>query len=668
MIEQEPFARAVSAWRNPHEHRTLAARYAGRGGRFPRRFRCLAILLMGAIIGCRSARAGEQVLLEAEAFDDCGGWVVDQQFMDQMGSPCLLAHGLGDPVRDAVTTAKLPAAGKYRVWVRTRDWVAPWKAPGAPGRFQVLIDGHPLATVFGTEGAAWHWQDGGLVELERRARLALHDLTGFEGRCDALLLSGDLDFRPPNDPAALGALRRRLLGLPQQPQRGGSYDLVVVGGGIAGTCAALSAARLGLSVALVQDRSVLGGNGSSEVRVWPEGHIRQQPYTHVGDVVAELVPEKKRSDGNAGSAGIYADGRKLALVRGEPKIALFLENHVNQVEAREGTVRAVVCQHVRTARRLRIEGRWFADCTGDAEVGFLAGADHEVTRKQHMGSSNLWNVGKSATAEPFPKCLCEDAAAIGTSVSESKKAAPFPRCPWAVDFRDKPFPGRRDLAVAGSKPDLNGLGQWYWESGFDRDTIADGELVRDLNLRAMYGAWDTLKNVDGLYPNHKLAWAAYIAGKRESRRLLGDVVLSDDDFRKGRLFPDGCFPCTWGIDLHTPDPKYQPGNEGDEFIGRATLGKAYSYAGPYWAPYRCLYSRNLRNLFMAGRDISVTHEALGPVRVMQTCGMMGEIVGMAASLCKAYHCTPRDIYAEHLDELKALMARGVGKAREELVK
>jgi hypothetical protein len=540
----------------------------------------LALLLAGVIVCCRSAGAGDQVLLEAEAFDDCGGWVVDQQFMDQMGSPYLLAHGLGDPVRDAVTTAKLAAAGKYRVWVRTRDWVSPWKAPGAPGRFQVLIDGKPLVPTFGTEGTAWHWQDGGVVELGRQARVALHDLTGFEGRCDALLLSRDLDFRPANDLATLGKLRRRLLGLPEQPQRGGCYDLVVVGGGIAGTCAALSAARLGLSVALLQDRPVLGGNSSSEVRVWPEGRIRQKPYPHVGDVVAELVPEKKRSDGNAKSAEIYVDDRKLAVVRGEPKIALFLENHVNTVEAGEGVVHAVVCQHVRTARRLRIEGRWFADCTGDGTVGFLAGADHEITRKQHMGASNLWNVKQSATTEPFPKCLCKDAAAIDTSVTELNKAAPFPQCPWAVDLRDKPFPGRRNFTVPGSKPDLNGLGQWYWESGFDRDPIADVELVRDLNLRAMYGAWDTLKNVDGLYPNHKLAWAAYIAGKRESRRLLGDVVLTEDDFRKGRQFPDGCFPCTWGIDLHTPDPQYQKGNEGDEFISRATLGNAYSYAGP----------------------------------------------------------------------------------------
>ena len=230
----------------------------------------LLVLLMLSSLGVLAASPAPNapvVLLEAEQFADLGGWVVDQQFMDQMGSPYLLAHGLGEPVRDAETTVQFPAAGKYRVWVRTRDWVAPWKAPGAPGRFKLLVNGKPLSTTFGTEGAAWHWQDGGTVKVGREAKVALHDLTGFEGRCDAVLFARDLSFTPPNDLPALAALRREALGLPEAPEDGGSYDLAVVGGGIAGTSAALSAARLGLRVALLQDRPVLGGNNSSEVRV-----------------------------------------------------------------------------------------------------------------------------------------------------------------------------------------------------------------------------------------------------------------------------------------------------------------------------------------------------------------------------------------------------------------
>jgi hypothetical protein len=245
-----------------------------------------------------------------------------------------------------------------------------------------------------------------------------------------------------------------------------------------------------------------------------------------------------------------------------------------------------------------------------------------------MGLCNLWNV------------------------AETPSAAAFPRCPWALDLSDRPFPGRRP------KPDPLQLGGWYWESGFDRDPIGELEWVRDWNFRAMYGAWDALKNVDKVLPNHTLNWAAYIMGKRESRRLLGDVVLTLDDLKAGRAFPDACAPTGWKVDLHLPDPRYEKGFEGDAFISRADFG---SYPMPFWIPYRCLYSRNVPNLFMAGRNVSVTHEALGAVRVMRTGGCMGEIVGMAASLCKKHGTDPRGVYKEHLSGLKDLMSRGAGK-------
>jgi hypothetical protein len=620
----------------------------------------VSLFLPSSLQAARSVQPPAVVLLEAEQFAQIGGWVVDQQFMDQMGSPYLLAHGLGEPVRDAATTVQFPTAGKYRVWVRTRDWVAPWKAPGAPGRFKVLLNGKPLSATFGTEGAEWHWQDGGTAKLGREATVTLHDLTGFEGRCDAILFCRDLSFRPPNEALALAAFRRQALGLPEAPEDGGRYDLVVVGGGIAGTSAALSAARLGLKVALVQDRPVLGGNNSSEVRVWLNGGINLPPYPRVGDIVAELEPKQRAHIGTANSGDIYEDERRLALARSEPNLTLLLEQRVNAVEAADGVVHAIVAQHIRTAHRLRISARWFADCTGDGAVGALAGADFDVTEKQHMGPSNLWNVQDAGKPEPFPKCECEDTNAVNMAFASSEKPAPFPRCPWALDLTDKAFPGRPKPSGQKAQDPLTRLGTWYWESGFDRDSVTEVEWMRDQNFRAMYGAWDTLKNVDKLYPNHKLNWAAYIAGKRESRRLLGDVVLTVDAFRTNQFFPDACFPCTWTIDLHTPDPSFEKGHAGAEFISKATHGK---YKTPYWAPYRCLYSRNVTNLFMAGRDISVTHEALGPVRVMRTCGCMGEIVGMAASLCKQHDCAPRAVYDQHLDELKQLMERGVGKPR-----
>jgi len=593
------------------------------------------------------------VLLEAEAFDHVGGWVIDQQFMDLMGSPYVLAHGMGRPVADATTMIAFPKPGVYRVWVRTRDWVAPWNAPGAPGRFQVFVDGKALKTTFGTEGAKWHWQDGGQVEVGDSAKIALHDLTGFEGRCDAIVFSQDMHWKVPNEAEALAAFRKQALGLPNHAQETIEYDLVVVGGGIVGTSAAVTAARLGLKVALVQDRPVLGGNASSEVRVWPEGHVNQNPYPRIGDVVMQLIPEKHRDSKNAQGAHVFDDERKLRVVRAEPNITLYLEQHVNETNTENGLILSVTCQHIRTARRTRIHGRWFLDSTGDGSVGFMAGANYDQTEKGHMGASNLWNI----------KCLCEDDDPLSTTLQEAGELATFPRCPWAVDLTNAPFPGREkgsNTPPTEKADELISLGNWFWESGFDRDPIENMERIRDQNFRAMYGAWDAIKNVEKRYPAHRLHWVAYITGKRESRRLLGDVILTAEDLRDDRQFPDGCFPCTWGIDTHFPDPAYSKGHEGDEFIASYTHGKGYTYKGPYWVPYRCLYSHNIDNLFMAGRDISVTHKALGAVRVMKTTGAMGEIVGLAASLCKRFDCSPRAVYAEHLQELKDLMLRGAG--------
>ncbi|MDB4775645.1 hypothetical protein OAG62_00830, partial [bacterium] len=177
----------------------------------------LASLLVGLSLSSESPADDRPILLEAEAFDDLGGWVLDQQFMDLMGSPFLLAHGMGQPVADARTEAEVSSPGRHRVWVRTRDWVAPWKASGAPGRFQVLIDGKPLETTFGTEGNLWHWQDGGYVTLGERVIVGLHDLTGFEGRCDAVILIPEGGPAPPEDSEALRRFRRAALGHSDEP-------------------------------------------------------------------------------------------------------------------------------------------------------------------------------------------------------------------------------------------------------------------------------------------------------------------------------------------------------------------------------------------------------------------------------------------------------------------
>jgi len=627
----------------------------------------LALLSIQAVRAQSKIKNEEFVFVEAEMFENFGGWDLDQQSMDQMGSPYLLAHGMGIAVEDATTEIEFPSDGNYRIWVRTKDWVAPWNAPGAPGKFQVLLNDKPVKETFGTKGAEWHWHDGGVVEVARKTKLSVKDLTGFEGRFDAILFCKDVEFKPTNDLKALTAFRRKLLGLPDHPDEGGKYDLIVVGGGLAGVCASITAARNGLKVALIQDRPVLGGNASSEVRVWPEGHTNQEPYPHIGDVTEEILPDIQKKETqkrlnlktmNGGDPSFYDDDLKMRIVKAEPNIEVFMNHRAKEVETKGGDIKSVVIQSTETARQTKIYGEFFADCTGDATVGYLAGADYEYDLEENlMGSSNLFNVLDASKEEDVLGCECKDKTALTMLYQKRQFKQPFPRCPWAHDLTDKPFPGRKKFSnKANAKNNLQQFERmWYWESGFQQDQVEQIELIRDNNFRAMYGAWDALKNVDGLYPNHRLGWSAFIAGKRESRRLMGDVILDAKDFKNQTAFDDACVPCSWHIDLHFPQKKYQKGFEGTEFVSDYTRGKEYSYGGLYWLPYRCLYSRNVGNLFMAGRDISVSKTGLGPVRVMRTTGMMGEIVGKAAAVCKQKKTTPRGVYKEHLQSLIALM-------------
>lgn len=566
-----------------------------------------------------SVRAADHVLLEAESFDNPGGWMLDTQFIENMGSPYMLAHGMGRPVKDATTTIEFPATGKYFVFVRTKDWVARWKAPGTPGKFQVVVDGKPLEETFGTKGSEWFWHGGGVVEVEdRNVKIALHDLTGFDGRCDAILFTKD-PVAPPNDSEVLPKWRREMLGLPEKPIEKGGYDLVVIGGGYSGMGTALSAARMGCQVALIQNRPVLGGNGSSEVRVWAQGLIRRGEYPRIGEIIEEFADKATKSPGRAEEFG---DALKEKIVRSEENIDLFLNHHAYKVDKDNKRIAAVYAFDTRTSEHKRFSSRLFADCTGHGTIGHLAGADSEMTPKGRMGMSNMW---------------------VWDEVDE---AVEFPKTPWALDLDMKDFPYPRDHH-----------GQWFWESGFDKDPLGDAEGIRDWNLRAVYGAFNAMKNRDGRdeHRNARLVWIAFIGGPRESRRLMGDVVLGQDDIVTKKKFPDGFVPSTWSIDLHYPKKQYAEKFPENPFISIAKHDRRVDRTYGYPVPYRCFYSRNVENLFMAGRNISVTHEALGTTRVMKTCGMMGEVAGKAASICTLHDCMPREVYTHYLNDLKTLL-------------
>ncbi|NLP09962.1 FAD-dependent oxidoreductase, partial [bacterium] len=375
------------------------------------------------------------LMVAAAGFDQTGGWLLDTQFIDTMGSPYLMAHGLGVPVANATSLVRFPQKGKWRVWVRTMDWVARWKAPGAPGRFQLLIDRNPLKTIFGDSGSQWHWQDGGVVEISKpEITLALHDLTGFNGRCEAIYFTQELTAAPPS--------RRPTSFKDPSPNRAIlDFDLIVAGGGYAGMAAALSAGRMGLKTALVQNRSVLGGNASSEIHVPPRGLMPENgPYPHLGRVVRELQFDQNVESRMAIEAD---DAHYEQVLRAEKNIHLFLNHHVCAAEMNGDRLTGVWMLDTHAGLPTLITGRLFADCTGHATLGALAGAESVIgagpvadgQRRREtplMGMTNKW------------RWTWADAPSY------------FPETPWALDLSLDDFPlHQADL-----------WGSWRWESGF----------------------------------------------------------------------------------------------------------------------------------------------------------------------------------------------------------
>jgi hypothetical protein len=595
-----------------------------------------ATLLLVLIFTPSIAFPQQTLLIEAESFAEKGGWVIDQQFMDVMGSPYLLAHGLGKPVEDAYTNFNVTEEAEFRVFVRTKNWNAEWNDREAAGKFMVKVDSTPLENILGDGSLKWSWEKAGSIKLEKGIhRIALQDLTGFDGRCDALVLTSSQDYIPPRDVDNIKQLRIETGALAGVPENAGNFDLVVIGGGMAGTCAAISAARLGVKVALIQNRPVLGGNNSSEVRVHLGARIRMEPYPNLGNLVNEIGPDK---GGNAQPGSYYEDDKKIMAVLEEENITLFLNYHANEVTTDNGKIISVTTRNIENGRRIRFTAPLFADCTGDGTIGVLAGADYMEGRE----SRDVF--GEETAPEVADKMTM--GASVQWYSKKQKEEVEFPDIKWGLSWNEK-------------KAEAITRGDWMWETGMGMDMVDDFERIRDYGLLVVYSNWSYIKNNSKHkkeFAREELDWVAYIAGKRESRRLRGDYVLVEQDLTERRIYPDGTVPTTWSIDLHYPDPENSRYFPGEEFKSIAKHINIY----PYPIPFRCLYSVNIDNLMMAGRNISVSHVALGTTRLMRTTGMMGEVLGMAASICKKENTTPRGIYLDHFDELKKLMEKGTG--------
>lgn len=584
------------------------------------------------------AAQNQIVWVEAERFADPGGWVNDPQFIDQMGSPFLLAAGMGKPVRNALTTVRLPAPGRYRLWVRTRDWIPQHH----PGRFDVLLDGAAAGHGFGASGRpGWHWEDGGIHSLAREVKVELHDLTGYYARCDAIVLARDVDWTPPDSVAAVAALRRRYGGVSARVRDMPPYDVVVVGGGLAGCTAAVAAARNGARVALIQNRPVLGGNSSPEILVPPVGWWPgKRPVLEPAET--GFVEEYRTEGRQVIAEGKLYSQRLLRFVTQEPAIDLHLNTHATGVEMMPGTERAiaaVLTVDTRTGERARFRARLFVDATGDAVVGVAAGADYRQGRD-----------AKATYNEPWaPETANRNTMGNGLKyfVRKADHPRPFVRPAWAYEFKScSVFAKKRHPGIPKTEEIGN---QWVNELGGLRDTYADGEEIRDDLLRLIFGLWDHTRNhctqLGAEAAGYDLAWVGYIMGKRENRRLLGDHVLTMNDVRSQTLFPDRVAFGAWSLDDHVSDG----------FFGKEDTVHSwgYDFTGlPFSIPFRSLYSRNVENLLMAGRDISATHLAMSDTRVQLTCAVMGHAVGTAAAMCLEKRVSPRGLWQDYMPQLQ----------------
>lgn len=553
-----------------------------------------SIAVASVLVTVSSAFAAD-ILIEAESFDDRGGWLVDPQFADVMGSPYLLAHGLGKPVASAKTQVEFPQPGEYRLWARTKDWANPHQ----PGRFRVVVDGKELDVTFGIKGDDWLWQDGGTIQIRDTAvTVELKDLTGFDGRCDALFLTTDSQTMPPAEPdEVMRRWRRVLSGLPQVPPSAGTFDVVIVGGGVAGCSAAVTAARLGLSVALVQDRPELGGNSSSEIGIHPAGINRS--------VVLEVAGPKRAET-----------------VAGEKRIRPFLNWRAFRVQTESNRIASVDAKHTSTGKELRFVAPVFVDCTGDGWIGYWAGAEYRMGRE---GQAEF-----NESLAPQNEDKMTHGSTLFFKIEALDQPTAFPDVPWATDV---------------SQDHLDLRSNHSWEYGHRLDMIQDAEAIRDHLLRAIFGTFGTAKRKFAKAArNAALTRVNHIAARGESRRLMGDYLLTENDIREQRPFSDGVARGGLVFCLHYPGKKHDFRNE-----------MKLIRVDPYLIPFRCLYSRNVENLMMAGRDISATHVAYSSTKLMKTGGQMGVAVGAAARLCKKYTTTPRHVYKDHVEELKDIV-------------
>ena len=437
------------------------------------------------------------------------------------------------------------------------------------------------------------------------------------------------------------------------------YEVVVVGGGMAGVCAAIASARKGVRTAIVQNRSMFGGNASSEIRMHIVGANAHGSKKNLGEtgILLEILLENKRRNPYA-SFPVF-DSVIWEKVHFQENLDAYLNTDMDDVIMDGKKVAAIVGHQNTTETEFTIYGDIFVDATGHGTLATMGGA------AGRMGSE-----GRDEFHEPdAPTEPNQDTMGNTLMFSAVDRGEPvkFIRPDWAYQYSEEDLKYREHGNSIGSHMEGGQLtkfeegsgrlphfsnvdsGYWWIELGgqYD-DIIRDGEVIRDELLKCVYGVWDHLKNVgDHGVENLDLDWVGIVPGYRESRRIEGDYLLNENDVLENRIFPDAVAYGGWQMDEHV-----RGGIRDLDKIPSRIL----NFNGCYTIPWRCYYAKDLENVMLAGRDISTSKMAYGSTRVMGTCSVGGQAVGTAAAMAVKYRCTPREI-GEHIMELQQQLLR-----------
>lgn len=409
-------------------------------------------------------------------------------------------------------------------------------------------------------------------------------------------------------------------------------DFCVVGGGLSGICAAIAAARHGLKVAIIQDRPVFGGNASSEIRMWICG-AQGQDNKETG-IIEELMLENRYRNPDC-NYSIW-DSILYEKVRFEPNITTMLLNCTcNDIEMDGKSIKAVKGWQMSSQLWHVVRADYFADCSGDSILAPLTGAEYRVGREARSCHNESIGAEIADKKTMGSSCLIQ--------ARQTTKPQRFVAPKWAHKYKDCSCFEHRTHNLSETQ------NFWWLEIGGQMDTIKDAEAIRDELLKMAYGVWDHIKNYckdKDKAANWIIDWVGMLPGKRESRRYVGDYILTQKDILNEGRFDDIIAYGGWPMDDHHPDG----------FNHKDDPTKFYKAPSPYGIPYRCLYSKNIDNLFFAGRNISVTHTAISSTRVMATCALLGQAIGTACSIASNEKVTPREVYKNgHIEKVKDIL-------------